>query len=131
MSEAGIFIYQIQSTTPLWNNTLEAGERVEQQRGGKSIAKDQISSIQWKRSPISRKQQDKQISPSKGRKPVKYLSRKKERIAAETSKNITAHVIERDTSGKIYYFLEDSRGFRTPQDGHQSHQIVRQLGRQK
>ncbi|GFV28757.1 hypothetical protein TNCV_3987071 [Trichonephila clavipes] len=32
----------------------------------------------------------------------------------ETSRNITARVIERDTSGEIYYFLEDSRGFRTP-----------------
>ncbi|GFU65110.1 hypothetical protein TNCV_1162981, partial [Trichonephila clavipes] len=28
----------------------------------------------------------------------------------ETSRNITARVIERDTSGEIYYFLEDSRG---------------------
>ncbi|GFY27383.1 hypothetical protein TNCV_2070031 [Trichonephila clavipes] len=27
----------------------------------------------------------------------------------ETSRNITARVIERDTSGEIYYFLEDSR----------------------
>ncbi|GFV17542.1 hypothetical protein TNCV_4028721 [Trichonephila clavipes] len=31
--------------------------------------------------------------------------------AIETSRNITARVIERDTSGEIYYFLEDSRGF--------------------
>ncbi|GFX20477.1 hypothetical protein TNCV_3488341 [Trichonephila clavipes] len=29
----------------------------------------------------------------------------------ETSRNITARVIERDTSGWIYYFLEDSEGF--------------------
>ncbi|GFT02623.1 hypothetical protein TNCV_1488151 [Trichonephila clavipes] len=39
--------------------------------------------------------------------------------ATETSRNITARVIERDTSGEIYYFLEDSRGFRTRQHGHQ------------
>ncbi|GFW63840.1 transposable element Tc3 transposase [Trichonephila clavipes] len=32
---------------------------------------------------------------------------------------ITARVIERDTSGEIYYFLEDSRGFRTRQQGRQ------------
>ncbi|GFX42731.1 hypothetical protein TNCV_2196881 [Trichonephila clavipes] len=31
--------------------------------------------------------------------------------AAETSGNITARVIERDTSGEIYYLLKDSRGF--------------------
>ncbi|GFS86716.1 hypothetical protein TNCV_2407291 [Trichonephila clavipes] len=50
----------------------------------------------------------------------------------ETSRNITTRVIERDTSGEIYYFLEDSRGFRTRQsrkNGRQSHQIGRQLGR--
>ncbi|GFV70143.1 hypothetical protein TNCV_2552871 [Trichonephila clavipes] len=35
--------------------------------------------------------------------------------ATETSRNITSCVIERDTSGEIYYFLEDSRGFRTRQ----------------
>ncbi|GFV82235.1 hypothetical protein TNCV_2791331 [Trichonephila clavipes] len=40
--------------------------------------------------------------------------------AIETSRNITARVIERDTSGEIYYFLEDSRAFRTSQHGHQS-----------
>ncbi|GFW44729.1 hypothetical protein TNCV_4482741 [Trichonephila clavipes] len=34
-------------------------------------------------------------------------------------RNITVRVIERDTSGEIYYFLEDSRGFRTRQHGHQ------------
>ncbi|GFV07820.1 hypothetical protein TNCV_305681 [Trichonephila clavipes] len=39
--------------------------------------------------------------------------------AIETSRNITARVIERDTSGEIYYFLEDSRGFRTHQHGRQ------------
>ncbi|GFU00549.1 hypothetical protein TNCV_3251001 [Trichonephila clavipes] len=39
--------------------------------------------------------------------------------ATETSRNITARVIERGTSGEIYYFLEDSRGFRTRQHGHQ------------
>ncbi|GFU11764.1 uncharacterized protein TNCV_4969601 [Trichonephila clavipes] len=39
--------------------------------------------------------------------------------AIETTRNITARVIERDTSGEIYYFLEDSRGFRTRQHGHQ------------
>ncbi|GFU29202.1 hypothetical protein TNCV_278161 [Trichonephila clavipes] len=43
--------------------------------------------------------------------------------ATETSRNITARVIERDTRGDIYYFLEDSKGFRTRQS--------RQLGRQK
>ncbi|GFY30844.1 hypothetical protein TNCV_3120041 [Trichonephila clavipes] len=30
--------------------------------------------------------------------------------ATETSRNITARVIERDTSGEIYYILEDSEG---------------------
>ncbi|GFT71727.1 hypothetical protein TNCV_1081911 [Trichonephila clavipes] len=35
----------------------------------------------------------------------------------ESSRNITARVIERDTSGEIYYFLEDSRGFRIRQHG--------------
>ncbi|GFT43506.1 integrase_H2C2 domain-containing protein [Trichonephila clavipes] len=39
--------------------------------------------------------------------------------AIETSRNITVRVIERDTSGEMYYFLEDSRGFRTHQNGHQ------------
>ncbi|GFU25278.1 hypothetical protein TNCV_1739281 [Trichonephila clavipes] len=39
--------------------------------------------------------------------------------ATETSRNITARVIERCTSREIYYFLEDSRGFRTRQQGHQ------------
>ncbi|GFX01272.1 hypothetical protein TNCV_3729411 [Trichonephila clavipes] len=38
----------------------------------------------------------------------------------ETSRNITTRVIERDTSGEIYYFLEDSRGFRTHQHGRQN-----------
>ncbi|GFU21119.1 uncharacterized protein TNCV_3501051 [Trichonephila clavipes] len=42
--------------------------------------------------------------------------------ATETSRNITARVIERDTSGEIYYFLEDSRGFPTHQNGHQRRQ---------
>ncbi|GFU97386.1 hypothetical protein TNCV_4741981 [Trichonephila clavipes] len=44
--------------------------------------------------------------------------------AAENSRNITARVIERDTSGEIHYVLDESRGFRTRQHG-------RQLGRQK
>ncbi|GFX12582.1 hypothetical protein TNCV_3157031 [Trichonephila clavipes] len=44
----------------------------------------------------------------------------------ESPKNITARVIERDTSGEIYYFPEDSRGFRTHQHGLQSPQIGRQ-----
>ncbi|GFT62323.1 hypothetical protein TNCV_4717211 [Trichonephila clavipes] len=39
--------------------------------------------------------------------------------AIETSRNIAARVIERDTSGEIYYFLEDSRGLRTRQHGRQ------------
>ncbi|GFW53812.1 hypothetical protein TNCV_3939061 [Trichonephila clavipes] len=57
--------------------------------------------------------------------------------ATETSRNITTRVIERDTSGEIYYFLEDSRGFRTRQHGRQRRQNGRQsrqigrLGRQK
>ncbi|GFX27037.1 hypothetical protein TNCV_439431 [Trichonephila clavipes] len=34
-----------------------------------------------------------------------------ELCATETSRNITARVIERVTSGEIYYFLEDSRGY--------------------
>ncbi|GFW44387.1 hypothetical protein TNCV_1748161 [Trichonephila clavipes] len=44
----------------------------------------------------------------------------------ETSGNITARVIERDTSSDIHYILEDSRGFRTRQHGRQSHQNGRQ-----
>ncbi|GFV22358.1 hypothetical protein TNCV_3924181 [Trichonephila clavipes] len=50
--------------------------------------------------------------------------------ATETSRNITARVIERDTSGEIYYFLEDSRRFRTRQHGCQLRQNCRQVGRQ-
>ncbi|GFV27487.1 hypothetical protein TNCV_2540251 [Trichonephila clavipes] len=53
--------------------------------------------------------------------------------AAETSRNITARVIERDTSGEIYYFLEDSTGFRTYQHGRQWRQNgrqIRQIGHQ-
>ncbi|GFX66603.1 hypothetical protein TNCV_1795141 [Trichonephila clavipes] len=46
----------------------------------------------------------------------------------EMQANITARVIECDTSGEIYYFVEDSREFRTRQQGRQ---IDRQLGRQK
>ncbi|GFV31365.1 hypothetical protein TNCV_3819671 [Trichonephila clavipes] len=34
-----------------------------------------------------------------------------------TSRNITARVIERDTSEEIHYSLENSRGFRTRQHG--------------
>ncbi|GFW41405.1 hypothetical protein TNCV_464961 [Trichonephila clavipes] len=34
-------------------------------------------------------------------------------------RNIIARVIECDISGEIHYFLEDSRGFRTRQHGHQ------------
>ncbi|GFT88781.1 hypothetical protein TNCV_906201 [Trichonephila clavipes] len=41
------------------------------------------------------------------------------RCAIETSRNITARVIEYDTSREIYYFLEDSRGFRARQHGRQ------------
>ncbi|GFU66371.1 phosphatase and actin regulator 2 [Trichonephila clavipes] len=44
--------------------------------------------------------------------PVQHkVSRGAYKSATETSRNITARVIERDTSGEIYYFLEDSRGF--------------------
>ncbi|GFX42920.1 hypothetical protein TNCV_5072841 [Trichonephila clavipes] len=39
--------------------------------------------------------------------------------ATETSRNITA----RGISGEIYYLLEDSRGFPTRRNGHQSHQF--------
>ncbi|GFV33981.1 hypothetical protein TNCV_2613791 [Trichonephila clavipes] len=53
----------------------------------------------------------------------------KEKIcAAETSRNITARVIERDVSGPLHKFLEESRGFRTRQHGRQ---VGRQLDRQK
>ncbi|GFX66271.1 hypothetical protein TNCV_342451 [Trichonephila clavipes] len=48
--------------------------------------------------------------------------------ATETSRNITARVIERDTSGEIYYSPEDSRRFRTHQHGRQLCQNSRQLG---
>ncbi|GFT17535.1 hypothetical protein TNCV_4807751 [Trichonephila clavipes] len=34
--------------------------------------------------------------------------------AAEASRNITTRVIERNINGEIHYFLEESRGFRTP-----------------
>ncbi|GFT12291.1 hypothetical protein TNCV_4005471 [Trichonephila clavipes] len=40
-------------------------------------------------------------------------------VAIETSRSIAVRVIERDISGEIYYFLEDSRGFRTRQQGRQ------------
>ncbi|GFW40160.1 hypothetical protein TNCV_5118431 [Trichonephila clavipes] len=46
---------------------------------------------------------------------------------AETSRNITVRVIERDVSGPLHKFLEESRGFRTRQHGCQGHQIARQL----
>ncbi|GFV03169.1 transposable element Tcb1 transposase [Trichonephila clavipes] len=36
------------------------------------------------------------------------------RCATETSRNITARVIERGTNGEIYYFVEDSRWLRSP-----------------
>ncbi|GFU43588.1 uncharacterized protein TNCV_3728311 [Trichonephila clavipes] len=49
----------------------------------------------------------------------------------ETSRNISARVIERDTSGEINYFLEDSRGFRTHQHGRQWRQNGRKPGLQK
>ncbi|GFT95839.1 hypothetical protein TNCV_311911 [Trichonephila clavipes] len=49
--------------------------------------------------------------------------------ATETSRNITARVIERDTSGESYYFLEDFRGFRTRQQGRQRRQNGRQIDR--
>ncbi|GFU93565.1 hypothetical protein TNCV_948071 [Trichonephila clavipes] len=55
-------------------------------------------------------------------------------VATETSRNITARVIERDVNGEIPYFLEKSRGSRIRQHGRQGrqngHQIGRQLGRQ-
>ncbi|GFV48405.1 hypothetical protein TNCV_3026751 [Trichonephila clavipes] len=38
----------------------------------------------------------------------------------KTTRNITARVIERDVSGPLHKFLEESRGFRTRQHGHQS-----------
>ncbi|GFV25636.1 hypothetical protein TNCV_1459511 [Trichonephila clavipes] len=47
--------------------------------------------------------------------------------ATETSKNITARVIERDNSGEIYYFLEDSRGFRTRKHDYQNPKTVAKL----
>ncbi|GFX26326.1 hypothetical protein TNCV_949241 [Trichonephila clavipes] len=51
--------------------------------------------------------------------------------ATETSRNITARVIERDTSREISYFLEDSRVFRARQQCHKLRQNAHQLGRQK
>ncbi|GFS98524.1 RNase H domain-containing protein [Trichonephila clavipes] len=39
--------------------------------------------------------------------------------AAETSRNITARVIERDDSGPLHRFRKESRGFQTGQNGHQ------------
>ncbi|GFW61900.1 transposable element Tcb2 transposase [Trichonephila clavipes] len=38
----------------------------------------------------------------------------------EISRNITVRDIERVVNGEIHYFLEESRGFRTRQHGHQS-----------
>ncbi|GFX45199.1 hypothetical protein TNCV_3432471 [Trichonephila clavipes] len=46
---------------------------------------------------------------------LKTAKRKFPESAIETSRNITARVIERETSGEIDYFLEDSRGFQTRQ----------------
>ncbi|GFU36000.1 hypothetical protein TNCV_4191141 [Trichonephila clavipes] len=43
-----------------------------------------------------------------------------------SGRDIAARVIERDTSGEIYYFLEDSRGFRPRQHGRQCRQNGRQ-----
>ncbi|GFV87925.1 hypothetical protein TNCV_782061 [Trichonephila clavipes] len=45
---------------------------------------------------------------------------------AETCRNITARVIERDVSGPLHEFLEESKGFRTCQHGRQCHQNGRQ-----
>ncbi|GFW04019.1 hypothetical protein TNCV_2051351 [Trichonephila clavipes] len=39
--------------------------------------------------------------------------------AAETSRTITARVIERDVSAPLHIFLEEPRGFRTRQHGRQ------------
>ncbi|GFW16102.1 hypothetical protein TNCV_4680941 [Trichonephila clavipes] len=50
---------------------------------------------------------------------------------AETSRNITAPVIERDVSGPLHRFLEESRGFRTCQNGRQSPRIGLHLDLQK
>ncbi|GFW32499.1 hypothetical protein TNCV_676571 [Trichonephila clavipes] len=42
-------------------------------------------------------------------------------------RNITARVIESDTSGEIYYFLEDSRGFELRQHGRQHAKLAANL----
>ncbi|GFX83272.1 hypothetical protein TNCV_4988661 [Trichonephila clavipes] len=41
---------------------------------------------------------------------TKLRARLSDKSATETSRNVTARVIERDTSGEIYYFLEDQEG---------------------
>ncbi|GFY17635.1 hypothetical protein TNCV_1073701 [Trichonephila clavipes] len=43
--------------------------------------------------------------------------------AAETSRNITARVIDRDVKRPLHKFLEETRGLRTRQQGRQSHQF--------
>ncbi|GFV24496.1 transposable element Tcb1 transposase [Trichonephila clavipes] len=55
---------------------------------------------------------------------ISYDHTFKKNGVTETFRNITARVIERDISGEINYFLEDSRGFRTRQNGRQSHQKI-------
>ncbi|GFT93908.1 hypothetical protein TNCV_2133051 [Trichonephila clavipes] len=64
---------------------------------------------------------------SGGRYPVRGLKIHVRKGATEISRNITARVTERDAIGEIYYFLEDSRGFRTRQHGRQLHQIVAKI----
>ncbi|GFV29139.1 hypothetical protein TNCV_4601711 [Trichonephila clavipes] len=51
------------------------------------------------------------IAPLKGGTPYSLRNAAFRRSCAiETSRNITARVIERDTSDEIYYFLEDPEG---------------------
>ncbi|GIY57351.1 hypothetical protein CEXT_766741 [Caerostris extrusa] len=93
MSQAGIFIYQIQSTTRHAGTThlRQRDEQVQQKEGVNHRRPDFYDSQEKKKEkeeevqfPEKREQQDKQRSPlERGRKPVKYLSRKKEKKKKE------------------------------------------------
>ncbi|GFS57827.1 hypothetical protein TNCV_2909201 [Trichonephila clavipes] len=77
---------------------------------------------QWPCRMIIRHEKD----PLSGRLTWRLSAKLKFLSVAETSRNITTRVIERDVKREIHYFLEESRGFRARQHGHR----FRQNGRQ-